>query len=62
MLGNYDWITYEEVFTKASNFGSGLLSIGQKPRQNILIFAETSPWWMISAQACFKYNFPGNLQ
>lgn len=58
MLGDYSWITFEEVYAKASNFGSGLLGLGQKPRMNILIFAETSPWWMIAAQACFKYNFP----
>lgn len=58
MLGDYNWLTYEDVYTRATNFGSGLLALGKTPRQNILIFAETSPYWMIAAQACFKYNFP----
>ncbi|KAK3596715.1 hypothetical protein CHS0354_025013 [Potamilus streckersoni] len=58
IMGDYTWITYEEVFERATNFGSGLLALGQKPRKNILIFAETRADWMIAAQACFKYNFP----
>lgn len=58
IMGNYNWITFEEVYTKATNFGSGLLGIGQKPRKNCLIFAETKAEWMIAAQACIKYNFP----
>ncbi len=50
------------MYTKLTNFGSGLLAMGQQPRQNICIFAETSAEWMIAAQACFKYNFPGEKQ
>lgn len=59
MLGQYNWMTYGDVYTKVTNFGSGLLALGKTPGKNICIFAETSPWWMISAQACFKHNFPG---
>ena len=58
-MGEYRWQTYEEVFTRMTNFGSGLLALGQKPRKNTLIFSETKAEWMIAAQACFKYNFPG---
>ena len=58
-MGDYNWITFEELFTRVTNLGSGLLALGQKPRKNILIFAETRSEWMIAAQACFKYNFPG---
>lgn len=58
ILGEYKWQTFEEVFTRLTNLGSGLLAIGQKPRKNILIFAETRAEWTVAAQACFKYNFP----
>ncbi|KAL4219831.1 Long-chain-fatty-acid--CoA ligase 4 [Mactra antiquata] len=58
LLGEYKWTTYEEIFTRVTYLGSGLLAVGQKPRSNILIFAETRAEWMIAAQACFKYNFP----
>ena len=60
ILGEYTWITFEQMFTRLTYLGSGLLAVGQKPRRNILIFAETRAEWMIAAQACFKYNFPGN--
>ena len=59
ILGEYKWLTYTQVAEKVKRFGSGLLAIGQKPRQNIIIFAETQADWMIAAQACFAYNFPG---
>jgi len=59
-LGRYNWITFEETFLRITNFGSGLLALGQKPRKNTLIFAETKAEWMIAAQACIKYNFPGD--
>ena len=58
-MGEYRWITYEEAFTKVTHFGSGLLALGQKPKKNILIYCDTKAEWMIAAQACFKYNFPG---
>ncbi|KAH3813357.1 fatty acid CoA ligase Acsl3-like [Dreissena polymorpha] len=58
VMGEYNWQSFEGVFTRLTNLGSGLLAVGQKPRRNILIFAETRAEWMIAAQACFKYNFP----
>lgn len=58
VLGEYIWMTYEEVFQRVSNFGSGILALGQKPRSKLVLFAETRAEWMIAAQACFKYNFP----
>lgn len=58
ILGEYKWLTYEDVLTLASKFGSGLSAIGQKPKKNIAIFCETRAEWMITAQACFMYNFP----
>ncbi|NP_001090679.1 long-chain-fatty-acid--CoA ligase 3 [Xenopus tropicalis] len=58
ILGRYNWMSYEEAYLFASQFGSGLAALGQKPRSNIAIFCETRAEWIISAQACFMYNFP----
>ena len=60
-MGEYHWENYETVFTRICNFGSGILALGQKPRNKLVIFAETRAEWMIAAQACFKYNFPGEF-
>ncbi|GFR96409.1 long-chain-fatty-acid--CoA ligase 3 [Elysia marginata] len=57
VLGEYHWITYEELANRVTNFGRGLLMLGQKPTSKLVIFAETRADWMVSAQACFKYNF-----
>ncbi|KAM8952491.1 long-chain-fatty-acid--CoA ligase 4 [Pelodytes ibericus] len=56
--GDYKWLTYEEVNTKVNNFGSGLAALDLKPKCTVAIFCETRAEWMITAQACFKYNFP----
>ncbi|XP_040903088.1 long-chain-fatty-acid--CoA ligase 3a [Toxotes jaculatrix] len=58
VLGEYQWCSYEDALTAASQLGSGLLSLGQRPKNNIAIFCETRAEWMIAAQACFMYNFP----
>ncbi|KAF7692580.1 long-chain-fatty-acid--CoA ligase 3b [Silurus meridionalis] len=58
ILGNYNWLSYEETFQLAQRFGSGLAALGQKPQCNIAIFCETRAEWIIAAQACFMYNFP----
>ncbi|XP_013383556.1 long-chain-fatty-acid--CoA ligase 4 [Lingula anatina] len=58
IFGKYSWWNYEEVYEKVTNFGAGLLLLGLKPGEKIVIFAETSPEWIIAAQACLKYNFP----
>ncbi|KAG8002214.1 Long-chain-fatty-acid--CoA ligase 3 [Nibea albiflora] len=58
VLGEYCWLSYEEVHTAASELGSGLASLGQRPKNNIAIFCETRAEWVIAAQACFMYNFP----
>uniref|UniRef100_A0A8B9JDE0 long-chain-fatty-acid--CoA ligase n=1 Tax=Astyanax mexicanus TaxID=7994 RepID=A0A8B9JDE0_ASTMX len=58
ILGDYNWLSYEEVFQVAQRFGSGLAALGQKPQCNIALFCETRAEWIIAAQACFMYNFP----
>ncbi|XP_063288213.1 long-chain-fatty-acid--CoA ligase 4 isoform X2 [Pelobates fuscus] len=56
--GDYKWLSYEDVNVKVTNFGSGLAALGLKPKSTVAIFCETRAEWMITAQACFKYNFP----
>ncbi|XP_072126990.1 long-chain-fatty-acid--CoA ligase 4 isoform X1 [Mobula birostris] len=58
ILGEYKWLTYEEVSHHVDAFGSGLAALGLKAKDMIGIFCETRAEWMIAAQACFKYNFP----
>ncbi|XP_069798782.1 long-chain-fatty-acid--CoA ligase 4 isoform X1 [Dendropsophus ebraccatus] len=58
ILGDYKWLSYEEVNTRVTHLGSGLAALSLKPRSTVAIFCETRAEWMITAQACFKYNFP----
>ncbi|XP_010793629.1 long-chain-fatty-acid--CoA ligase 3b [Notothenia coriiceps] len=57
ILGNYNWLSYEEAYEAAKCFGSGLAALGLKPQCKIAIFCETRAEWMLVAQACFMYNF-----
>jgi len=56
-MGEYKWKSFNDVNKLASSFGRGLAELGMKPRNNIVIFAETRAEWMIAAHACFKQNF-----
>uniref|UniRef100_A0A8C2J4C8 long-chain-fatty-acid--CoA ligase n=1 Tax=Cyprinus carpio TaxID=7962 RepID=A0A8C2J4C8_CYPCA len=58
ILGEYRWMSYDQVYKEVRAFGSGLVALGQKPLKNIAIFCETRAEWIIAAQACFMYNFP----
>jgi long-chain acyl-CoA synthetase len=60
-MGDYKWMTYKDVDNASDYFGNALISLGQKHKENIAIFAETRAEWMISVQGCFKQNIPGNL-
>ncbi len=53
------WTTFAQTDEIASNFGKGLVALGQERYKNIVIFGETRAQWLIAAQACFKQNFPG---
>lgn len=60
--GEYNWLTYTEVDSRARNFGNGLTALGQCRKENIVIFADTKADWMIALQGCFANNFPGMLR
>ncbi|MEQ2212412.1 Long-chain-fatty-acid--CoA ligase 4, partial [Xenoophorus captivus] len=58
ILGEYRWLSYNELDSVVSEFGSGLAALGQQPKSTIAIFCETRAEWMITAQACFRRSFP----
>lgn len=58
ILGDYKWMNFKEVERKVDLIGKGLLSLGVRPRQNVVILAETRLEWMMAAQACFRMNVP----
>ncbi|KAH9375906.1 hypothetical protein HPB48_012546 [Haemaphysalis longicornis] len=58
VLGDYEWLTFEEVDRKIDATARGLLSIGAKPGHFLAIFAETRVEWFLTAQACFRTNTP----
>ncbi|CAN7942810.1 unnamed protein product [Ixodes hexagonus] len=55
-LGEYQWLTYNEVDNKIELVTRGLMSLGLRPQQNLVIIAETGPEWLIIAFACFRVN------
>ncbi|EEF48390.1 long-chain-fatty-acid CoA ligase, putative [Ricinus communis] len=55
-LGEYEWLTYAQVFDKVSNFASGLTSIGHLRNERVAIFADTRAEWFIALQGCFRRN------
>lgn len=57
-MGDYKWKNFIEAERMAASFGRGLRELGQGPRQNIVIFAETRAEWMIAAHGCFKQAMP----
>ncbi|KAL0895200.1 hypothetical protein ABMA27_013641, partial [Loxostege sticticalis] len=57
-MGDYVWRTYTDVEREAKQFGAGLRELGCRPRQNIVMFAETRAEWMVAAHGCFKQSIP----
>lgn len=54
--GDYKWMKYSRILKRVDNLANGLLKIGLKSGDNIVLFSETRPEWMITALACFKIN------
>ena len=59
ILGDYQWLTYNEAYDSVKRLSAGLAAIGVQTKEYVIIFAETKAEWMLSAQACFMRNFPG---
>lgn len=58
IMGDYHFLTFNEILERVHNLGRGLLKLGQKPRDRVLIFSETRAEWMLVAQMSLAYNFP----
>ena len=57
-LGDYRWVTYEDVDYTADYLGRALRSLGLEHGAKVCVFADTKAEWFITAQACFKQGFP----
>jgi len=57
-LGDYRWLTYDEVDGMADNFGRGLRVLGVAPKDNVCLYADTRAEWLIAAQAAFQQSLP----
>ena len=55
LSNDYKWSTYQDVLDRINNISNGLLKIGLNSDQNVVLFAETRPEWLVSAFACFRY-------
>lgn len=54
VLGEYQWLKYNDLDVRADQFGRGIRELGVHPRERICIFADTRAEWMTSALGCFK--------
>ncbi|CAJ0928049.1 unnamed protein product, partial [Mesorhabditis belari] len=57
-MGNYHWRSFIQVNERVTLIASALKKLGLKPKNPVVIFAETREEWMTTALACFKMNFP----
>ncbi|KAK7321015.1 hypothetical protein VNO77_31080 [Canavalia gladiata] len=55
-LGEYQWLSYDNVFHVVSAFASGLAYLGHLRQERAAIFADTRQEWFIALQGCFRRN------
>merc|ERR1719260_723507 len=55
-LGEYTWRTYSEVAIEADCLGKGFRELGVKPRDKVVLYANTCAEWMLSAIAAFRHS------
>lgn len=55
---DYEWMKFKDVVENIDNISNGLLTLGLKSNDNIVINAETRAEWLISALACFRIKVP----
>lgn len=55
---SYTWINYQEVYDRAHQFGSAMVSHNQQPGDSTFvgIYAANSNEWVIAEQACYMYS------
>lgn len=55
-LGEYNWLTYEDIDQMSKWFSQGLKNIGHNPGENILIFSETRYEWLVAAIGALRHK------
>lgn len=55
-LSPFEWITYKEFQDEYSKFGSALMHIGFKEKDNFSIYEDTCFEWNVAAQGAFRQN------
>jgi long-chain acyl-CoA synthetase len=58
LLGDYRWLSYDEVDQLVDNVGRGMRMLGIQASQPICLFADTKAEWFVTAQASFRNSFP----
>ncbi len=53
-LGDYNWISFDDVHKISTHFGRGLQEMGQQTETTIAIYAETRAEWIMSAFGAFS--------
>jgi len=49
-LGDYEWLSYNQVYDAVCNFASGLAQLGHGKGERVAIFADTRAEWQIALQ------------
>jgi long-subunit acyl-CoA synthetase (AMP-forming) len=57
ILGDYQFTTYRQACARIDAIGRGLLALGVKQDDRILIYSETRPEWLLTAFAAFRHGF-----
>ncbi|GBL78520.1 Long-chain-fatty-acid--CoA ligase 3 [Araneus ventricosus] len=57
-LGEYKWLTYNEVDKMIDTISRGLWHAGVRSKKPVILLAETRLEWIVTAQACFRMNVP----
>jgi long-chain acyl-CoA synthetase len=56
VLGEYKFTTYRQACQTIENIGRGLLALGLKKGDRVLIYSETRPEWLLTAFAAFHHG------
>ena len=55
-MGDYKFTTYRETCDRIEAIGRGLITLGAKAGDKVLIYSETRPEWLLSAFGAFRHG------
>lgn len=53
----YVWLNYDEVDSRVNDVARGLVAVGVKPKDKIVVYADTRLEYMLLTLACFRAGF-----